>query len=88
MGRAIFVLDCSVLPEADLGQVNGLACLLLSLRRRGEDLLLSNASDDLLELIDLAGLTGVLGIEPGRQPEEGEETGGVEEEGELGDPPA
>jgi anti-anti-sigma regulatory factor len=87
MGRPTFVLDCSALPEAGLGQVDGLACLRLRLRRRGEGLCLVNADATLRELIDLAGLARVLGVESSRKAEEGEEPGGVEEEGELGDPP-
>jgi len=37
------------------------------------------------ELIALAGLEETLGVEPLGQPEQREERGGVEEEGELGD---
>jgi hypothetical protein len=88
MGRPTFVLDCAAFPQADAGQVDGLACLLVSLRRRGYELRLINASDGLLDLIDFAGLAGVLRVEPCRESEEREETGGIEEEGELGDPTA
>ena len=86
MGRTTFVLDCSALPEADGGQLDGLARLYLSLRRRRCELQLANASDGLLGLIDFAGLAGVLGVEAGGEAEEREESSGVEEEGELGDP--
>jgi ABC-type transporter Mla MlaB component len=88
MGRSTFVLDCSALPEVDVGQLDGLARLHLSLRRRRCELQLANASDSLLALIDFAGLAGVLRVEAGREAEHREETGGVEEEGELGDPTA
>ena len=88
MGRSTFVLDCSAFPGAEIGQVDGLARLQLNLRRRHCELRLANASDVLLDLIDLAGLAGVLGVEPGGEAEEREEPGGVEEEGELGDPTA
>jgi hypothetical protein len=87
MGRSTFVLDCSSLPRADLEQLDAVARLRLCLGRRDCDLELANASGDLRALIDLAGLAGVLRVEPGRETEEGEEPGGVEEEGELGDPP-
>jgi len=86
MGRTTFVLDCSALPEADGGQLDGLARLYLSLRRRRCELQLANAGDGLLGLIDFAGLAGVLGVEAGGEAEEREESSGVEEEGELGDP--
>ncbi|TMC14585.1 MAG: STAS domain-containing protein [Chloroflexi bacterium] len=86
MGRTTFVLDCSALPEADAGQLDGLACLQLSLRRRRCELQLANAGDGLVALIDLAGLAGVLGVEAGGQAEEREEPGRVEEEGQLHDP--
>jgi hypothetical protein len=88
MGRRTFVLDCSALPEADAGQIDGLARLCLGLRRRGCELRLANPSAGLRELVDLAGLAAVLGLEPGGQAEEREDALGVEEEGELGDPPA
>jgi hypothetical protein len=88
MGRTTLVLDCSTLPEADAGQLDGLARLHLSLRRRRCELELVNAGDGLLALIDFAGLAGVLRVEAGREAEEREEPGGVEEEGQLGDPTA
>ena len=88
MGRRTFVLDCSALPEADAGQVDGLARLCLGLRRRRCELSLASPSAGLCELIEFAGLAGVLGVEPRRQAEEWEEPLSVEEEGELGDPPA
>ena len=42
---------------------------------------------ELSELLDLFGLTDVLRVEPGRQPEQREEPLGVEERVEMGDPP-
>jgi ABC-type transporter Mla MlaB component len=88
MGWTIFVLDCSALPEADAGQLDGLARLHLSLRRRGCELRLANASDSLLALIDFAGLAGVLRVEVRGETEQREEPGRVEEEGQLSDPTA
>jgi anti-anti-sigma regulatory factor len=88
MGRPTFVLDCSALPEADAGQLDALARLLVTLRRRRCDFRLANADDGLVDLIEFAGLADVLRVEPVRQAEEREEPGGVEEEGELGDPTA
>jgi ABC-type transporter Mla MlaB component len=86
MGWTIFVLDCSALPEADAGQLDGLAGLHLSLRRRRCELRLANASDSLLALIDFAGLAAVLRVEAGGKAEQGKEPGGVEEEGQFSDP--
>jgi hypothetical protein len=88
MVRSTFVLDCSAFPTAEMQEVDGLARLQLNLRRRHCELRLANAGDALLDLIDLAGLSGVLRVEPGGETEEREEPGGVEEEGELGDPTA
>jgi hypothetical protein len=72
----------------DFAVVDALARLALQERREGRVLRLGDVPSDLRGLIDLAGLAGVLGVEPGRQPEEREEGVGVEEEGELADPAA
>jgi anti-anti-sigma regulatory factor len=66
--------------------VDALARLALAARRRGCQLRLRGLPRELRELIELAGLTAVLGLEPRREAEEREERLGVEEEGELGDP--
>jgi anti-anti-sigma regulatory factor len=68
-----------------LATVETLARLRLAARRRGLDLRLNVLSRELRELIELAGLSEVLGVEPRREPEEREQRLGVEEEGELGD---
>ncbi|MGZ4333518.1 MAG: hypothetical protein ACXVRJ_04530 [Gaiellaceae bacterium] len=70
----------------DLGIVDALARLQLAARRCGYRVDVTAAPEDVLELIDLAGLTEVLGVEPRRQPEQREERLGVEEERELDDP--
>ena len=73
----------------ELAVVDAFARLALAERSRGRILLLGSASPELRELLELVGLDGVLlGVEPGRQPEEREERPGVEEERQLGDPPA
>jgi hypothetical protein len=71
----------------DLQLVDRLARLQLTARRRGYRLALVDPPETLRELIELIGLSGVLGPELQRQPEEREEHGGVEEERQLGDPP-
>jgi anti-anti-sigma regulatory factor len=70
----------------DLAMVDVLARLQLAARRRGLQLRLRRAPPELRELIQLVGLTDVLGVEPCRQAEEREERLGVEEERDLGDP--
>ena len=70
---------------ADLGIVDALARLQLAARRSGYEIAVTNVPCDLLELIDLAGLRDVLGVEPLRQAEEREERFGVEEEREFPD---
>jgi len=67
----------------DLGTVDALARLQLAGRRLGFEVRLVAPTEELLELLELAGLVEVL-----RQPEEREEALGVEEERELGDPAA
>jgi len=70
----------------DLVVVDTLARLALAERRRGRVLRLGRVHADLRELLVLTGLDGVLGVEPGGQPEEREKRVGVEEERQLDDP--
>jgi hypothetical protein len=81
------VVDVSALaPNA--ASLDALATLQLALRRRGLDARLRGAPRELLELIAFAGLATVLRVEARREAEEREERLGVQEEGELDDPPA
>ncbi len=66
----------------DLGTVDALARLRLAGKRLGFDVRIA-PTEELLELVELAGLLEVLW-----EPEEREEPLGVEEEGQLGDAPA
>jgi ABC-type transporter Mla MlaB component len=79
--------DVRALP-ADAAAVDALARLQLAAHRAGIRLRLCHASAELCCLLELMGLDSVLCVEPERQPEERKERLGVEEEGELGDPPA
>ena len=72
----------------DIATVDALARLQLTARRLGWRLRLRNVSVELRELIELAGLTSVLGVEPVGQPEEREVTLDVEERVQRGDLPA
>ena len=81
------VIDVGGVSRPDVGTVGALARLHLAARRRGGEIRLRDPSPPLLELIALCGLADVLRIEPGRQPEEGEQPLGVEERVDVGDPP-
>ena len=84
------VIPCDVawVARADVHVVDALARLQLAAKRRGRRLVLQNASLDLADLVGLMGLAEVLGVETRRQPEQREQRLGVEEERELGEPPA
>jgi hypothetical protein len=79
------ILDAVALRQADIGTIGMLARLQLAAKRAGGELLLLHPDGELEELIGLVGLAGVLRVETRGQPEEREESVGVEEEGELGD---
>ncbi len=87
MANPAFVLDCQQLTEPRLTALDQIARLQLALRREGCELQLRNTNDALLELIGFAGLVDVLRVEVQRESEEGEQPRGVEEKGQLGDPP-
>jgi hypothetical protein len=88
MAIRALVLDCGSLVNPDCATIDRIARLQLAARRCGLELQLTNAKEPLLELIGLAGLAGVLRVEPGRQSEERKQLRCVEEEGQLDDPPA
>ncbi len=87
-------VDCDVaaVVEADAVTVDALARLQLTARRSGLQLRLRHAGGDLNGLITLMGLGDVLpagessGLEERRQPEEREESLGVQEEADPCDP--
>jgi hypothetical protein len=81
------LFDASAL-DADLASVDRLARLQLDARRRGRTLRLLGVSGELRALLALTGLAGLSGVEPCGQPEEREDPLDVEEERQLGDPPA
>ena len=72
---------------ADCVTVDALARMHLAARRAGVELSLRHASAELRELLAFSGLSSVLRLEPGRQPEEREELLRGEEEGQLDDLP-
>jgi hypothetical protein len=85
------VCDVTALAEPDLGTVDALARLQLTVKRLGGSIELRGATSRLEELLALAGLEGVLplcpdlGVEPVGQSEQREEPLGVEEEADPGD---
>ena len=74
----------SLAPDAVT--IDAMARLQLVARRLGQQVVLRGASSELLELLELFGLSDVLRVEAGGQPEEREERVGVEEEREAHDP--
>jgi hypothetical protein len=80
-------VSCARIKEPDLGSLDQLARIQLGVRRGGRELCLADASYELMALIDFAGLDEVLRVEVQRQAKERKELRGVEEEGELPDPP-
>ncbi|MDQ3951438.1 MAG: STAS domain-containing protein [Actinomycetota bacterium] len=85
------VCDVAALAEPDLGTVDALARLQLTVKRLGGSIELRGATRHLEELVALAGLEEVLplcpelGVQPVGQAEEREEPLGVEEEADPGD---
>jgi ABC-type transporter Mla MlaB component len=79
-GRAGDVVICDVagVLHPDVVTVEALARLRLTARRHGWSLVVTGAGPHLLELVRLLGLTDAL-RQVGRQPEQREEAGGVEE---------
>lgn len=79
--------DVGALVDPDLGTVDALARLQLTVKRLGGSLRLHGTSTSLAELLELTGLCEVLPlcVEAVREAEQREETLGVEEEADPGD---
>lgn len=77
--------DCRT-AAADAVTIDALARIRLAACRSGATVELRHASMELRGLLAFAGLARALGLEPGGQPEEGEQPRGVEVEGQLDDP--
>jgi anti-anti-sigma regulatory factor len=86
-GAEVLVCDVAALTHPDAVTIEALARLQLTARRLGRRMRLRDPSPELAGLLDLFGLADVLGVEPGRQPEEREQPLRVEERVEMGDPP-
>jgi hypothetical protein len=86
--------DVHALLEPDAVALEALARLQLTARRLGREIRLLHASPELVDLLEFAGLCGVLphcceksGLEPSGQAEEREQRGRVEEEAGADDLP-
>src|SRR5262245_50080928 len=93
---ARFVCDVGALVELDIASVDVLVRLQLAARRSGCTVALQAVPPELRELLDLMGLGGLFAVcdpvrDSGRevagQPEEGEQSPGVQEEGDSRDRP-
>ena len=82
------VCDVGDVGRPDLGTVEVLARVRLTAARLGCSVWLRHASGDLIDLLALVGLRSALPLEVRREAKEREEPGGVEEEGDAGDPAA
>ena len=80
------IVDAGGLP-ADVTTIDALARLQLNAQRIGQLIRLRDASAELRQLIDFAGLDEVLRVETRGQTEERENALGVEEERQLPDSP-
>jgi hypothetical protein len=85
--RSTILCDVESPTTPDFGSVGALARMQLEARRVGLELRLRRVSPELLDLIVFLGLEEVLRVETRRESEEREERLGVEEEGQLSDPP-
>ena len=88
MRSAKITLNCGRLNVPTAASIDRIARLQLAARRSGCQLELTEANPYLLELIGFVGLSGVLGVEAGRQAEKRKQLRCVKEECEVGDPPS
>jgi hypothetical protein len=91
LGRHLITCDVGSIGQPDLHTLDALCRLQASARGLGVAVRLRHASAELRELVALSGLADVLPCEPNLlvpqgKAEQGEETRGVEEEGDARDP--
>ena len=92
--RMLVVCDVGGIDRPGLEAIDGVARLALAARRLGCGVRLENASPELRDLVAFVGLADVLpcsiasAVESGRQAEQREEPGGVEEERDPANPVA
>ena len=73
MATESVTLNCAHIGQPDLGAIDCMARIQLGLRRRGCDLQLLEPSEELLALVEFAGLGDVLCVEVVGQAEQREE---------------
>lgn len=86
MATGTVTLNCARIKRPDLGAIDEIATVQLGMRRCGCEVRLTQASEELIALIEFAGLGAVLRVQVQRKAEERKEPRCVEEEGELADP--
>ena len=88
----LIVCDVSAVTDPDMVTIDTLARLQLTARRSGTSIALTGVSEELKELLEFAGLGSIFprcppsAVEPIRQPEQGEEAGGIQKEADPADP--
>ena len=82
----VVVCDVAGLDHPDLADVETLARMRLLAHRAGWEFRVRGMGIALQELLDLCGLCETLPVEMERQPEQREEAGRLEEEGDAADP--
>jgi len=87
MATDTVTLNCARMKKPDLTAIDQIARMQLCARRGGCDVRLARPSEELIALIQFAGLGDVLRVEVQRKPKERKEPRRVEEECELADPP-
>ena len=87
MATGTVTLNCACVTKPDLAAIDELARIRLALARCGCELRLEQPSEDLVALIEFAGLAGVLRVQVQRKAEERKQLGRVEKESELAYPP-
>jgi ABC-type transporter Mla MlaB component len=87
MATETVTLNCARMKKPDLASIGEIAQVQLGMRRCGCEVRLTQASEELIALIQFAGLGDVLRVEVQRKSEQRKEPRRVEEECELADPP-
>ena len=94
MPTGVWDIDVAAIGAPDALAIDGLARLQLAAKRYGHSVRLVHACEELRGLIDLMGLSKALpsveelDLEPGREAEQREQAGGVQEERDAGDLPS
>jgi ABC-type transporter Mla MlaB component len=66
MASRTITIDLALIKKPDAATIDRIARLQCEMKRRGHDVQIVNANDELRDLIDLCGLSRVLRVEPRR----------------------